>query len=389
MNDQMRVALFSGNYNYQADGANKALNKLVDYLERQGMQVLVYSPTSKTPAFEPAGTLISVPSFPVPLRGEYRIGLGLSRKQKQDIRAFDPTLIHLSSPDILGHSALKFSETLGVPAVASFHTRFDTYFKYYKMGWVESYTRRKMAQFYNRCQHVYVPSPSVGDVLVSDGILNGNGHIWSRGIERHRFSPEFRDDEWRRTFGIKKEDIVLSFVGRLVREKGLDIYASIIDALIAQGLPVKALIVGEGPEQGTVRRRLPSAIMTGHISGTELARAYACSDVFINPSATETFGNVTLEAMASGTPTICLNATGSSDLVENGITGWLIDGLETKDWTSKIKPLCQDETVRKTMGRKARQASKAYDWDQIMQALTQNYSKACVEYENSHRVMLQ
>ena len=373
MKVRLRVALFSGNYNYQADGANKALNRLVAYLERQNIEVLVFSPTSDTPAFKPSGTLISVPSMPVPGRGEYRIGFGLSEKIKRQIKLFKPTLIHLSAPDVLGHSALKFAEQNHIPAVASFHTRFDTYFKYYKLGWIEPICRAKMAKFYNRCEHVYVPSPSVGHVLQSEGIVGDNLRVWGRGIDGERFHPKHRDMGWRRSLGIEDNDVVLSFVGRLVREKGLTEYADLVDSLSQRGSPIKALIIGDGPEHSALRKRLPTAVMTGHISGEDLARAYASSDLFINPSLTETFGNVTLEAMASGVPAICLKATGSQDLVKDGKTGWLIESVDNPDWIEKTATLCTDAPLRRHMGDVARRESLDYNWDRIMQSLLDQY----------------
>lgn len=369
----MRVVLFSGNYNYVADGANKALNRLVRFMEDQGVTLQVYSPTSNSPAFEPAGTLISVPSVPVPGRGEYRIGFGLSDKLKTQIKAFDPHLFHLSAPDLLGHSALKFSETLGVPAVASFHTRFDTYFKYYGASWIENYTRKKMARFYARCQRVYVPSRSVGDQLIQDNILDESLRIWSRGIERDRFNPEKRSLEWRRAQGIADNDIALTFVGRLVKEKGLIEYANLVDALEVKGHPIKALIIGEGPEREALQKRLPSAIFTGHMSGEDLTQAYACGDIFINPSLTETFGNVTLEAMASGLPAICSIATGSIDLVKDGQTGFLVENDDLKAWVERTDRLISDRDLLKSMGNAARIASADYDWSKIMHGLLGEY----------------
>jgi len=373
MKSELRIALFSGNYNYQADGANKALNRLVAYLERQGIEVLVFSPTTDTPAFEPEGTLVSVPSIPIPGRGEYRIGFGLSHKLKRQISAFNPTLIHLSAPDLLGHSALKFAEMRGLPVVASYHTRFDAYFQYYKLGWIAPYCRKKMAKFYNRCTHVYAPGKSIGKILQDQHIVGNNLRVWSRGIDRELFNPNKRDIEWRRSLGIRDNDIVLCFVGRLVREKGLTKYIELICALNKRGLPVKALIVGDGPECKTIRALLPDAIMTGHLTQESLSRAYASSDLFINPSLTETFGNVTLEAMSSGVPTICLKATGSCDLVRHGNTGWLIDGSNNPHWITKTAGLCSNAPLRKRMGAAARKITTDYQWDSIMQALLDQY----------------
>jgi hypothetical protein len=123
----MRVALFSGNYNYTRDGANKALNKLVAHLLAQGADVRVFSPTSRHPAFEPAGELISVPSIALPGRSEFRVALGLPAAIKDEVRKFRPNIIHLSAPDFLGTAAQRLAREMNVPVVASLHTRFETY----------------------------------------------------------------------------------------------------------------------------------------------------------------------------------------------------------------------------------------------------------------------
>lgn len=373
MIDTLKVALFSGNYNYQADGANKALNKLVAFFQENGATVKVFSPTTKTPAFAPAGELISVPSIPVPGRGEYRIGLGLNSELKQEIRDFSPDIFHLSAPDFLGHSALRFAKILKIPVVASFHTRFDTYFRYYGLGSIEAFIKKRMAAFYAQCDWVYVPSLSVGDVLKDENIVGSNMRIWSRGINHENFSRIHRSRTWRLRQGFNDQDVVLAFVGRLVREKGLDDYAKLYDALKNRRLPVKALIVGNGPEFQRVRERMPDAIMTGHLSGDDLSCAYASADIFINPSLTETFGNVTLEAMSSGLPTVCVEATGSSDLVDNGITGWLVPSASSPDWVEQTALLCSDPDMRIRMGRMGSLKSAQYDWSTILRNMLEDY----------------
>jgi len=146
-----RVALFSGNYNYLRDGANRALNRLVDYLGRQGVAVRVYSPTGEKPAFEHAGDLVSVPSFSIPRRKEYRFATGLPAHVRDDIAAFRPNLFHLSAPDLLGYKALQLARSWGLPAVASVHTRFETYLSYYGLGFLEKHATRYLRHFYNQC----------------------------------------------------------------------------------------------------------------------------------------------------------------------------------------------------------------------------------------------
>ncbi len=373
MPDELRVALFSGNYNYQKDGANKALNRLVRYLEGQGVPVLVFSPTGRRPAFRHDGTLVSVPSIPVPGRGDYRLGLPLSANLKATLDAFGPTLIHLSAPDWLGFSALSHAEKRNIPAVASFHTRFDTYLRHYGYGWLEPACRARMAAFYARCAEVFVPSASMAQVLAADGIVAGPTRRWGRGIERDAFSPGRRDMSWRRQQGLADTDLVITFVGRLVREKGLGVFADMMEGLAARGVAARALIIGDGNDRAQIAARLPDAVMTGHLDGEALWRAFASGDIFVNPSETETFGNVTLEAMSSGLAPVCVNATGSANLVDHGRTGLLVDAAQGFLLAGAVAHLAANPAERLALAAAAREASAAHDWDEVLGGVLAGY----------------
>lgn len=376
---ELRVAVFSGNYNYVADGANLTLNRLVAYLERQGIPVRVYSPTTDTPAFEPAGTLISVPSIPLPRRAEYRIALGMPRSVRKDLIAFRPTLVHLSAPDLLGFSALKQAKRMGIPAVASFHTRFETYLKYYGLDWLQSFVLRRMRNFYHQCAQTYAPCACTAESLLNEGLAR-NIRIWSRGVDRRRFHPARRDWGWRQSLGIGPDEVVLLFVGRLVLEKGLDVLAALSETLEGRGVRHKVLIVGDGPERQYMQERLPQAIFTGFLGGEDLARAYASADIFINPSTTEAFGNVTLEAMASGLPTICANATGSRSLVVPEVSGFLVTPTDIEEYAARARELIEDGIRRRQMGAAGRKLSAQYDWDKVMETLVGHYREVLAQH---------
>jgi len=197
----LRVALFSGNYNYARDGANKALNKLVRHLLNEGAHVRVYSPTGRTPAFEPAGELVSVPSVPFPFRPEYRIALGLPAATKRDIAAFRPNIIHLAAPDWLGTAALRHAQSLRLPVVASFHTRFETYLEYYGLGWLRQWAWARQRRFYLCADRVLAPNPPIEAHLKQMGVSQENIRSWTRGVETDIFCPSRRDERWRSDHG--------------------------------------------------------------------------------------------------------------------------------------------------------------------------------------------
>ncbi|MCI4589650.1 glycosyltransferase family 1 protein [Sphingobium sp. BYY-5] len=368
----LRVALFSGNYNYVRDGANQALNRFVGYLLKQGAVVRVYSPTTDTPAFEPAGDLVSAPSFAVPGRKEYRVPYRLSAALRRDLNNFRPNLVHLSSPDPLGHRALSWARSHGLPTVASVHTRFETYPRYYGLAFLEPLIESLLRRFYRRCDAIVAPSESMAQLLREQRMSYDVG-IWTRGIDRDIFNPERRDLGWRRSLGIADGVPAIGFIGRLVMEKGLDVFSDTIDKLTERRVQHKVLVVGEGPAREWLQNRLPDAVFTGFQMGADLGRAVAGMDMLFNPSITETFGNVTLEAMACGLPTVAARATGSESLVTEGITGRLIRPGAIGDFADALQHYCQDAAAREAAGRAAQARAERNGWDQVNQALVDTY----------------
>ncbi len=382
---ELRVALFSGNYNYTRDGANQALNKLVDYLERQGVAVRVYSPTSARPAFEPAGTLISVPAWRIPLRGDYYYAKPMKPEARADLEAFAPTLIHLACPDELEKSVKKWARAAGVPVVGSFHTRFDTYFKFYGAGWFQRHALGILQRFYGDLEETYATSEAFADVLRAQGIAT-RIKVWSRGIDKERFSPLRRDLAWRRSLGIGDDEPTIAFVGRLVLEKGLDVVAATMAVLRERGVPHRLLVVGDGPARAKFAAQVPEAVLTGFLGGLALPRAYASADMMFNPSTTETFGNVTLEAMASGLPVVAANATGNQCLVEDGVSGALVEPGDAAAFADAIAALIADPAARAAAGQAGLAAAAGYDWDAINGELLGHYRAVVANF--GHRATL-
>jgi glycosyltransferase involved in cell wall biosynthesis len=368
----LRVALFSGNYNFVRDGANQALNRLVDYLLRHGAAVRVYAPVVEPAAFPPTGDLVGVPAVPIPTRSEYRFPLGLSRANREDLAKFAPNVLHVSSPDVTAHAALRWAEQRELPVLASVHTRFETYFRYYRLAFAEPWVENLMQRFYNRCDALVAPSESMAEVLRAQGMSDDIG-IWSRGVDRTIFDPSRRDLAWRRSLGIGDDEVAVGFLGRLVMEKGLDVFSDTVAALRARGLPHKVLVVGEGPARGWFAERVPGAVFTGIQTGADLGRAVASMDLLLNPSVTETFGNVTLEAMASGVPVIAARATGSTSLVVDGETGRLVDPSRVEDFADAISAYIADPALRGAHGAAGEARSRAYSWDAINSTVADKY----------------
>lgn len=375
----LRIALFSGNYNYTRDGANQALNRLVGSLLGKGAAVRVYSPKVANPDFAATGDLVGLPNVPMPVkgRGEYRMPTHLGAAVKRDLAEFAPNIVHLSSPDPAAHAALRWARAQGLPVLASVHTRFETYPRYYNMAFLEPLIIKGLQRFYNRCDALVAPSQSMIDELLAMGMHHDIG-LWSRGVDRTIFSSARRDPEWRRALGLADDDVAIVFLGRLVMEKGLDVFAETIVQLRERKVPHKVLVIGDGPARGWFETNLPGGIFAGFKTGEGLGQALASGDVFFNPSVTETFGNVTLEAMASGLPVVAAGATGSASLVADGVTGRLVAPSGSKDadavaFADVLAPYCTDPALRSAHGAAGETRACEYGWEAINQVVADTY----------------
>lgn len=378
----LRIALFSGNYNYTRDGANQALNRLVGTLLDKGAKVRVYAPTVANPDFEPTGDLIGVPNVRMPVkgRGEYRLPLRLGRAAKRDLVRFEPNIVHIASPDPMGHAALRWAQDYDIPVLSSVHTRFETYPRYYNMAFLEPLIVKLLQRFYNRCDALVAPSQSMIDELLSMK-MHDDITLWSRGVDRTIFASEKRDHEWRRSIGLEDDDVAIVFLGRLVMEKGLDVFADTIIELRKRQVPHKVLVIGDGPAREWFENALPGGIFAGFKTGADLGQALASGDIFFNPSVTETFGNVTLEAMACGLPVVAAGATGASSLVTEGETGRLVPlvgkkGQEKPDaagLAEALAPYCTDTDLRRAHGAAGEKRSLEYSWEAINMVVAETY----------------
>ena len=368
----LRVALITGNYNMVRDGPTQALNRLVGYLLRQGAHVRIYAPTVENPQVEATGDLISLPSFAIPGRAEYRMTTGLSPRIRRDIAAFAPNVVHVASPDVAPHRAVTWARRRGIPVLGSVHTRFDTYPRYYNMAWIEPLLTAALRRYYRRCDALVAPSESFAQVL-RDQRMNYDISLWERGVDREIFHPGRRDLEWRRSFGIADDEVVIGFLGRIVMEKGLDVFADTIDELEARNIPHRVLVVGDGPARAWFEARSPNAVFAGYQGGMDLGRAVASMGILFNPSITETFGNVTLEAMACALPVVAAQAAGSESLVDDNVSGRLIRPGAIHAFAEALRGYIVNPALRTAHGEAGELRAREFGWDRINQAVADTY----------------
>ena len=373
--DGLRVALFSGNYNCVVDGANRALNRLTTHALSRGLGMRIYSPTIANPAMCPAGDLVSVPSFPIPGRPEYQLAPRLPGSIARDVQSFRPDVVHVSAPDGLGMGAVRLARRMGVPVVASMHTRFETYLEFYRLGFLRGIAEAWLRRFYNQCDVLLVPNEVIAQQLRAIGVGTPT-RLWARGVDRAQFNPSRRSLSWRRMHGIADHEIVLLFFGRLVLEKGLAVFAEADSELRRAGVPFRTLIIGEGPERRRLERTLPHAHFTGHLDGDRLAQAVASADILVNPSLTEAFGNVTLEAMACGVVPVAADVPVNRLLIEDRRTGLLVEGSAPSAYARAVRELSAAPASLRMMARAAAGSADDFRWDDMLDAVIVTYAEA-------------
>jgi phosphatidylinositol alpha 1,6-mannosyltransferase len=367
----MKVVFFTESLLPHVDGVSRTLAQLFGFLEQRGVDFRVYSPFVPGPEVAWSERVRPVRFVRFPLYPDYRVSIPFAPALWRELREWGPELVHVVSPTPMASRAQRWAAQAGVPVVTSFHTHFVSYFRYYGVPWLEGLGWRMLRRFYARCERVYVPSESMIAELTEQGI--GRTELWSRGIDLARFGPEHRSRELRTLVGAGEETPVLLMVSRLVKEKDMADLVEMEHALRRRGNTHRLVLVGDGPMRAELEAALPDAYFAGHQSGEALARWYASGDVFVFPSTTETFGNVVVEAQASGLPTVVVNRGGPPDQVRHGENGWIARANDPADLADRVEVLLRDGEARRRMGRAAREGAQERDWAAINGRLLDSY----------------
>jgi glycosyltransferase involved in cell wall biosynthesis len=376
----MRVALFSEVYWPMVSGVSLTVQRAVDGLRERGHAVRVYTATYDRPAGEPDRPEVHrSPSRPLFVSPEVQWAFPRRHEIRDDLARFRPDVVHLATEFSIGLAGLRAARQLGIPIIASSHTDYERYAARYGLGWAVTPGWGYLRWFYGHAFRVLCPSPTYQAHLGLRGVRHTA--IWSRGVDAERFHPRHRSEAWRRSLGVGPRDLLVTCVGRVAPEKGID---TLLDAWALLGDlhdRTRLVFVGGGlMESEIARRELPGIRMAGVRRGAELGAAFASADLFVLPSATETFGNVLLEAMASGLPCIAAAAGGPLDLVEHGWNGWLVRPNDPVALADALRTLLADGMQRGRLGRAARAAAEARRWDAVHDGLTAEYERALREW---------
>jgi len=273
------------------------------------------------------------------------------------------TEIIISTPGPIGLTALAAAKMLNLQTSGIYHTDFPQYIRILTDdSFLESVAWRYMQWFYGQLDTVFVNSEEYRRSWIARGFAPEKLKILPRGLDTAMFSPERRDPAFWRKFGEKNGAVHLLYVGRISKEKDLDVLAQAYRQLRDEGLPIQLYLVGDGPYLETLNEALPEAVFTGYLRGKELATAYASADVFVFPSTTDTFGNVVIEAQASGIPVIVSDTGGPKELVKANVNGVVTKSHDVEDLMQAIRDLVNDKGKRDRMSRHARQAEVDRSW---------------------------
>lgn len=350
----------------EVNGVAMTMGRMVAGLRARGHRVQLIRPrqySAEVAAAGPGFEEVLVSGFPLPRYDSLRMGLPAGAVLARLWRAHRPDVVHVATEGPLGWSAVSVARRLGIAVAADFHTNFHSYSRHYGIGWlrrpIEAYLRR----FHNRAQLTLVPTNDLRHDLARAGFRHVV--VLSRGVDTTLFDPRRRDAALRESWGVAPSGRVVLVVGRLAPEKNLDLAIAAFRAMRAIDPSLRLVLVGDGPQRETLRRRCPGALLAGMRTGEDLARHYASADLFLFPSLTETFGNVTLEAMASGLAVVAFNCAAARAHLRDDINGLLVPVADAARFVQRAADLAAAPGREVALGQQARAAAEALDWERI------------------------
>ena len=358
----LRVSMVTETYPPEINGVAMTVSQLVGQLSGKGHHVELVRPKQPVePALaHGAESTVLVPGFPIPGYRELRFGAPASRQLTRRWQQQRPDVIYVATEGPLGWAAVKVANRLRIPAVSGFHTQFHHYSQYYRLGWLEPLLYRYLRSLHNSTACTLVPTEAMrrtmGEEIPSIEVLG-------RGIDCQRFTPKKRSEALRREWGAGPRDKVFLYVGRLAREKNISLALNSFLRLRETNPDIRFVLVGHGPDYCRLYSRYEGLIFAGSKVGDELARYYASADVFLFPSVSETYGNVVLEAMASGLGVVAFDDAAAGIHIRHGYNGMLAEPQDDAAFVRHCQTLLANEAFLNAIRRQARVAMEGIAWN--------------------------
>jgi len=380
--------MVSETYPPDINGVAMTVSQLVAQLGRSGQQVQLVrprQPQEPLPASGASETLL-VPGLPIPGYRELRFGAPAVRRLRQSWQQQRPDIIYVATEGPLGWAAVKVARQLGIPVVSGFHTQFHHYSQYYRIGWLQPLVYHYLKSLHNRTDCTLVPTEAMrrgmGEDIPSIEVLG-------RGIDCQRFSPKKRSEALRREWGAGPRDKVFLCVGRLAREKNIDLALDTFLRLKQNHPGIRLVLVGHGPDYCRLYGRHEGLIFCGSKVGEELARYYASADIFLFPSLSETFGNVVLEAMASGLGTVAFDEAAAAIHIQHGHNGMLAAPGDEAAFLRHSQTLLANDGFLQSLRRQACRSMEGNAWQQVgaeFERILRHYAARRVGDESGERL---
>ena len=371
----LRIALVTETWTPEINGVAMTLERLVNGLRGRGHSVDVVRPRqSIDPPGANHGTTLLRDSLPIPRYTGLRLGLPSGAVLEARWRSVRPDLVHIATEGPLGLSALRAARRLDIPVTSGFHTNFHDYSRHYGLGLLHSPLMGYLRWFHNRTRATLVPTRAQVRQLAAAGFRNTTD--LGRGVDADLYHPERRDAELRLRWGASPGTLVCLHVGRIAPEKDIPLAIDGWRAIRAAGIPAILVVAGDGPERKRLVAACPEAVFTGTLSRDNLAKAYASADLFLFPSRSETFGNVLLEAMASGIPAVSFEYAAPQIHVRHGHNGWLAPFDDRAAWITTAVAAAGDPIIRNQCAASARTTAAAISWQSIIVRLEHIFRRA-------------
>ena len=376
-----RIALVTETFPPEVNGVAHTCQHFVQGIQNQGHQVQLIRPQqAQTDPPSPSASLqhVTVNGLPLPGYRGLRFGLPAGRYLRKLWRSQRPDIVHIITEGPLGASALHVARSLRLPVIAGFHTNFHQYSQHYRLGLLRAVVEHYLRHFHNRCDLTLTPTQDMATHLSKLGI--GHTAVLGRGVDTRLFNPQHRSMTLRQQWGVRNDPVVL-YVGRLAPEKNLALAVNTFLAMRQVAANARFVLVGDGPQAQDLKKRYPEFVFTGVQRGLVLAQCYASADVFLFPSLTETFGNVTLEAMASGLAVVAFKYAAAGQHIEHQQHGLLAPFADAVTFISCARSLlvqnagAQDFSLRQQLGMQARRRAVQLGWDHICTELLAYYAQ--------------